>query len=168
MPVANPGPAIDCLDKYPDCIWSNNPESAKLVSSFDGVFTERSTVKLSEITDGLSNTMLIGEKHLSPSDYETGTDSGDDDSMYTGNDMDVTRWVGTDPDHLPMPPMWDDDLEVIRNQLCLLFGSAHSGALQVAFCDGRVVPISYSIDPKAFLAIGTRAGGEANSSAEPE
>ena len=37
---------------------------------------------VADVTDGLSNTYLLGEKYLDPDYYETGQDAGDDDTMY--------------------------------------------------------------------------------------
>ena len=40
------------------------------------------------------------------------------------------------------------------------FGSAHSGAFNMAMCDGSDRPISYSINSQTHLALGARASGE--------
>jgi type II secretory pathway pseudopilin PulG len=163
-PIANAGPSIDCLDTFPNCNFET--DDAQIASSFDGVFTERSTMELRQIIDGLSNTLLVAEKHLAPINYETGRDPGDDDSMYVGNDLDIVRWTGSDPERLPME---DKYLPTPSRpgRISLIFGSAHSGVFQAAFCDGRVQPLSYSIDPKTYLALGTRGGREVSSLPEP-
>ncbi|MDO4575705.1 MAG: DUF1559 domain-containing protein [Planctomycetia bacterium] len=47
----------------------------------------RSTVRVAEIRDGTSNTLLLGEKYTCPDVYET-TSSTDDNGIYAGMDYD--------------------------------------------------------------------------------
>ncbi len=77
-----------CLQNYPKCGWSNPDQSG-----FTGVSGERSEVKPAQIFDGLSNTLLAGEKYLTPDNYYSGTDPADDQSPFQGNDQDINRWV---------------------------------------------------------------------------
>ena len=46
----------------------------------NGVGAAMSMTKASEVTDGLSNTFLIGEKNLWPDGYDNGYDGGDDEN----------------------------------------------------------------------------------------
>jgi hypothetical protein len=59
------------------------------LKTFNGISFVRSQLKLAEITDGLSQTYLAGEKYISLSD-PTGF-GGDDQTMYVGDDADVRR-----------------------------------------------------------------------------
>ena len=73
-----------------------------------GISYLRSRVKISDITDGTSNTYLLGEKYLSPDYYLNGMDGADNESMYCGYDNDnhrTTYYDGTHPDHQPMQDM---------------------------------------------------------------
>ena len=46
-------------------------------SDHTGVIYCHSSILASQISDGLSNTYLAGEKYLTPDNYETGMDDGD-------------------------------------------------------------------------------------------
>ena len=48
-------------------------------------------IKAGDVTDGLSNTFLVGEKNLWPDNYETGEDGGDDEWALQGFDSDNYR-----------------------------------------------------------------------------
>src|SRR5262245_27911754 len=60
---------------------------ADTVISSDGttVVSWRSLTRFSSITDGLSNTLLIGEKHVMPSEW--GKNTAGDNSIYNGDDI---------------------------------------------------------------------------------
>ena len=64
-----------------------------------GIFYCGSAVKMADVSDGTSNTYLVGEKYLDPDYYETGPDRGDDRTFQGDND-DITRWTGL-PRHNP-------------------------------------------------------------------
>ena len=63
---------------------------------FNGITTQRSRVRMADITDDASNTYLAGEKFVDPDQYVTGTDWGDDQSAYSGDCDDLCRWTGQD------------------------------------------------------------------------
>ena len=62
-------------------------------------------MKIADITDGTSNTYMIGEKYLTPDNYYNGWDVADNESFYTGYDNDNCRTTYFDrstADHTPM------------------------------------------------------------------
>jgi prepilin-type N-terminal cleavage/methylation domain-containing protein/prepilin-type processing-associated H-X9-DG protein len=115
-----------------------------------GISFLRSQVGIQEITDGTSNTYMLGEKYLNSDCYYTGTDSSDNETMYNGfnNDYDCLTALGYDP--LQDQAGYDGNGR---------FGSAHANGLNMSFCDGSVQSISYSIDPETHRRLGNRQDG---------
>ncbi len=112
-----------------------------------GVSFLRSEIGMRHITDGSSNTYLIGEKYLNPDSYDKGIDGADNESMYTGHNNDNARFTT-----LLLPPLQDrPGLALSEN-----FGSVHSAAWNVAFCDGSVHSLSYTIEPETHRRLGSR------------
>ena len=64
-----------------------------------GVICRRSMIKMTDVSDGASNTYLAGEKYLDPDDYYDGIE--DDQGWTVGYDFDVNRWTNTDDSHRP-------------------------------------------------------------------
>jgi len=114
-------------------------------SAYTGVIFQRSTVKLVDIGNGTSNTFLFGEKYLNPSNYRSGNDPGDNESMYVGMDNDISRTTD-------YPPIQD----TVGLQNTFFFGSNHSAGLNMVKCDGSVVFTSYGVDPAVFKRAGNR------------
>ena len=110
-----------------------NGNNGVLVRRPGGGGNRTSLVKLASITDGTSNTLLVGEKRLRPE--MLGKLQAHDDQGYTsGWDRDEVCW-GT------IPPAQDKQGEDGYYQ----FGSAHTAGFQAVFCDGSVHFISYNI-----------------------
>jgi prepilin-type N-terminal cleavage/methylation domain-containing protein/prepilin-type processing-associated H-X9-DG protein len=112
------------------------------------------TVSFRQIGDGASNTMLIGEKRLVPSKYETG--SWHDDRGWTD---------GWDPDTMrsTMFPLKADSEEndtSPQNFLPYSFGSAHPGGMNCVYADGSVHLINYEVDRDVFIYLGNKDDGE--------
>ncbi len=130
-----------------------------------GVCFQRSEVTMAMISDGSSNTYLLGEKFINPDYYLTGQDWGDDWNMYVGQQDDIVRSVGYKTSDNPLtyvcfPPIQDQPGAagmVYRSS----FGSAHAGGLHMSFCDGSVQWINYTIDPEAHRRLGNRQDGQA-------
>jgi prepilin-type N-terminal cleavage/methylation domain-containing protein len=121
-----------------------------LQTRHNGVLGLMGEVTPGDISDGLSNTYLVGERYIMPDHYETGLESADDQGQYVGYDRDTIRFGTTT--HLPLQHR--QGVDQYRN-----FGSAHSGGWNVALCDGSVTSSSYSIDPELHRRLSNRKDG---------
>jgi prepilin-type processing-associated H-X9-DG protein len=117
------------------------PSTAEL----SGVIFQRSELALTDIPHGTSNTYLIGEKYLDPDHYSNAMDGADNETMYSGFDNDNSRCTF----HPPVR-----DLAGFYNTAA--FGSAHPAGLNMAYCDGSVHFIPYSIDLQVYQQAGSR------------
>jgi len=104
--------------------------------NFFGVIYQHSAIKIREITDGTSHTILVAEHGKNPDGYFTGVDWADDGSMFNGYDDDnhVQTWLGN---LRRDTPGYQDYYQPI--------GSAHAFGANFAFCDGSVHMVSYGI-----------------------
>jgi prepilin-type N-terminal cleavage/methylation domain-containing protein/prepilin-type processing-associated H-X9-DG protein len=126
-----------------------------------GVSCTHSEIKMSDITDGASNTYLIGEKYCNPDHYADGADGYDDQSWNVASDWDIVRWTGATADiddrvisDVTCVPMQDTPGD---SRFGWAFGSAHAGGFNMGFCDGSVRFVGYQIDLKAHWCLGNRA-----------
>ncbi len=119
-----------------------------------GVIYAGSMIKVADVTDGTSNTYLVGEKYAGPDWYTTGQNGGDNEGALVGDDWDISRWTGMTGISSPLPPMPDTPGVSGIN-----FGSAHANGFQMALCDGSVHVINYSIDPEVHRRLGNRKDG---------
>ena len=127
-----------------------------------GVIFDASAVTIGDITDGTTNTYLIGEKFVYSDQYEQ-AGPGDKASMYAGiadNDSNSNfRSAGlleTKEWFLPT----QDAAQTEANQGAWRgFGSAHAGSFGMAMCDGSVQRISYEIDGETSARLADRKDG---------
>jgi hypothetical protein len=117
-----------------------------------GIVYTGSLIKIADVTDGASNTYLLGEKALNPDTYATGTDPGDNESALIGDNPDITR--NTNPSYGLL--MADTPGYYGGN----IFGSAHVAGFQMAMCDGSVQMMRYSIDLETYRRLGNRKDGQ--------
>lgn len=137
--------------------WGSGPPSmaAALAGAFadksasNGLSHQRSEIKSSMVTDGLSKTYLVGEKYLDPNSHMTGTSWRDDQGMFHGDDQDVHGWTLVRP--LMDRRGFDGFIE---------FGSSHPLGLAMAFADGSVRIVNYEVDGTVHAFAGSRSDGQ--------
>jgi prepilin-type N-terminal cleavage/methylation domain-containing protein len=122
-----------------------------------GVSYQRSMVRNSDIADGSSNTIMLGEKNINPDDYRTGLSPNGNESLYTGYDNDNTRTVDITTAN---PPEYQVDTFYCRDKpgYCPwdAFGSSHMAFAQFVFCDGSVHSIDYTVAPQVLFYLAIR------------
>ena len=124
---------------------------------YTGIIFQRSEVAVQHVTDGTSKTYLLGERYLNPQNYNRELDSSDDNWGWAwgfDNDHERITASGGKPE-LPLA-----DYPGFRSNT--IFGSAHPGAWQAAFCDGHVEAVSYDIDALIHQRSGNRRDGDVN------
>ncbi|QDU56604.1 DUF1559 domain-containing protein [Aeoliella mucimassa] len=122
----------------------------------NGVVLGLSEVRMAQITDGSSQVLLIGEKHIPYGEYDTGTFPGNDQGWDLGFDTDVNRWT-------KFPPLSDSvdfPSNITGDNRVSIFGSAHPAGCQFVLCDGSVHTITYDVDPVTYARLGSIADGE--------
>jgi prepilin-type N-terminal cleavage/methylation domain-containing protein/prepilin-type processing-associated H-X9-DG protein len=130
----------------------------------------RRALKIADIADGTSNTLLFAEKYVNSDRYIL--NSWGDDASWAGSsswihnrftyrtfmqdapESNVTKGVN-DP-----PPGVNWNVSGGGAGYYDGFGAVHSGGVPAAFCDGSVKNVSFTISFAQRIAIGTRAGGE--------
>jgi prepilin-type N-terminal cleavage/methylation domain-containing protein/prepilin-type processing-associated H-X9-DG protein len=133
---------------------SNNPISA------DGVLYADSQVVLTDITDGSSNTILVGERPSStdlmwgwwPAAWGTG--AGDGDCVLGARDVALAAHFGAPPTNVGLRPGNPNNQGDAAH-----WWSFHIGGANFLYCDGSVHYLTYSAD-SILPQLSTRAGGE--------
>jgi prepilin-type N-terminal cleavage/methylation domain-containing protein len=126
--------------------WGNGNEGGFMARRLHSAKATTAT-----ILDGLSNTLMIGEKSVNDVVYHS-LSCADNEGWTAGWDWDTIRWGNVPPIHDPnatdcMP--W--------------FGSVHQGGCLFAFGDGSVHTITYSIDQTLFESLSHREDGSPTS-----
>jgi hypothetical protein len=143
----NVGPVVSSYAQAD--VWTGwTPEDDRpAYAGHSGVIYQRSTLKEKEIVDGLSRTIIFGEKYLNPDNYYTGTDMADSGPIFQGYDWDIIRLGNS-----YFPPARDRrGLGGYWN-----FGSAHANVFQVVLCDGSTHALSYDIDITTYARLTCR------------
>jgi prepilin-type N-terminal cleavage/methylation domain-containing protein/prepilin-type processing-associated H-X9-DG protein len=115
-------------------------------------------ISVGQVSDGLSNTIVIAEKRLKTGRYEVG-DWHDDRGWSDGWDPDTVRVTTFPirPDAESDPTLPSDKEDRLYG---FFFGSAHSGGINALFADGSVHTVNYDIEQVLFNRLGHREDGE--------
>jgi prepilin-type N-terminal cleavage/methylation domain-containing protein len=120
----------------------------------NGISYQRSMVRIRDITDGTSNTAMVGEKFRNPDTYFTGEDHADNQCIYSGHDSDTNGYTGSFNEGKTFfyLPLQDRPIEKRHHH----FGSAHLEGLHMANCDGSVHYIDFEVDRWVWYRYGGR------------
>jgi hypothetical protein len=114
---------------------------------------------LANITDGTSNTILFGEKHIRPNSLRG---KNEDRSIFGGQNNSNRRVAGIQQNntanHRPLRPAREQDERPFGNQS---FGGPHSGICVFVMGDGSVRKINLNIDITTLTWLAMRQDGAA-------
>jgi prepilin-type processing-associated H-X9-DG protein len=134
----------------------------------NGIMGPNTVTRMQDITDGLSNTLLVGESRFGfwgdgasccsriRNDLQSSPVYGPQQPLDFDCVWPVTGHDGGSPTGNPFDPVNSGD-----GYRYFGFGSLHDGVCNFALADGSVRPISKSIDHALLRLLATRAGGEA-------
>jgi prepilin-type N-terminal cleavage/methylation domain-containing protein len=112
----------------------------------DGILLYGASVSLSDITDGASHTIIMGERGIPNDLYYGWPYCGYGDSTGNGDNL-CSTYLGLAPGR----PDGSHDFH---------FWSYHPQMAVFLWADGSVRPLSYNLDNTTFQALATRAGNE--------
>lgn len=167
-------PVYSCPSRRPPTVFGNEAKGDYAGNSGNGTGTNNVSgviqrlglerVDFAAITDGLSNTALVGEKRMKLDRYNLTVD--DNESYYSpGWDVEVVRGAVADLDtgtnwgpnrdirRTTDPPFPDPDTGLHQ------FGSSHPSGASIAACDGSVRHIRFAPDRTSFRRFCTKADG---------
>jgi prepilin-type N-terminal cleavage/methylation domain-containing protein/prepilin-type processing-associated H-X9-DG protein len=128
----------------------NGPDA--LTHSINGMFFGQSKVRITEVGDGTSNTLLFGERfHKDRGGYAIEQWGR---WIYSSDRRDVLMTTGAPMNYDTKDPPGSTAQRVAA------FGSGHSGGANFAFVDGSVHFLSSAIDLTTYQSLSTRNGGE--------
>ena len=111
-------------------------------------------IGFNQITDGSSNTIVLGEKRLRLSQYDTGNFEDDDFGWADGWDWDTIRYS------LCSPGQDDENDPALDRVRAGSFGGSHSGIFNAAAADGSVRSLNFEVDLELFNNMCHRSDGQ--------
>jgi prepilin-type N-terminal cleavage/methylation domain-containing protein len=109
-----------------------------------------SNTSFAKITDGLSNTLFIGEKHV-PLNAFGERDAGGDSSIYNDDHPGVNQRIAGPNNLLARSPTEPYNIQ---------FGSYHPGICQFLLGDGGVRPVTVSVSGTTLSRLSVRNDGQ--------
>jgi prepilin-type N-terminal cleavage/methylation domain-containing protein/prepilin-type processing-associated H-X9-DG protein len=125
---------------------TGHDEPAELCPNMTGAFEAVRGLRLQDFTDGMSNSLLAGDKHVPIDKHGVGWY---DCSTYDGAYAHCSTRAASRNHPLttnPRDTRW-------------VFGSRHTGVVMFCFVDGRVRSLSETIDPYTLELLGMRSDG---------
>lgn len=151
--------------------------SGQNLRSWDGILYWNSKVRMNDITDGTSNTHLVGERPPSwdlvfgwwycgagqwDFSYPDGVhNSGSCDVVLGGAEINIRTSGIPQIDGCPTGPYTFKEGTILEPCDQFHFWSLHSGGANFLYADGSCHFVNYSTGPTIMTAMSTRAGGEA-------
>ncbi len=137
----------------------------------DGVFFRNSWTNLASITDGISQTLFIGERSRIVADATWAgvptasmpfctKDTWNMQTCESAIFMVLGRTANIPPDLAHSGDYTDSYTPNSASEGPDAFGSQHPGVCGFLFGDGSVHPIRQTIDPSVFRALGSRSNGD--------
>src|SRR5262249_20710732 len=114
-------------------------------------------VRILEITDGTSTTLLVGEKRMNRANL--GGQQEDDFIGYTSGFDDQGVRTTKIPPPADYSGLSTDPLDAGIDDGGKRFGSSHPGRFNAVFADGSVHSIPYSINARTFSFLGNKSDG---------
>ncbi|MBA2114120.1 DUF1559 family PulG-like putative transporter [Bremerella alba] len=156
-----------CMGSTGTMIGSDNSGS-----QLNGMFYSASKTRMRDLTDGTSNTAMVGEIRLAEADGSQSGDSGDDWRGYTFNMAAPNNWFSTrnppntaTADQLGRCRQDFDDMPCVKvsvsnDNMYLHARSMHPGGALTCLADGSVRFIPETIHTETFQFLGSRNDGQ--------
>jgi prepilin-type N-terminal cleavage/methylation domain-containing protein/prepilin-type processing-associated H-X9-DG protein len=148
----------------PPNIWANgeNPRDPGFILNghtfSTGIMLSHYTYRQKQITDGTSYVYLVGEKSIDPkgyfNPYEGVGGLGDDQGACVSDERDVVRY--SNQTYFPGRDMANENDDIISWR----FGGPHAGGFNMAFCDGSVHTLPFTIDKTVSMNLANRRDGK--------
>ncbi|MBA4188566.1 MAG: prepilin-type cleavage/methylation domain-containing protein [Planctomycetaceae bacterium] len=140
-----------------------NPAGDSTGTKRDGIMYAQSKTRFADVTDGLSNTLLLSELNV-VADTTSHDIRGRYFNSYDGNCLFSTL----NPPNTNVADVDVNCINVPGRAPCTVSGSnsvqharsSHTGGVNATLGDGSVRFIPNGVDPTVYLGLGSRAGGE--------
>jgi prepilin-type N-terminal cleavage/methylation domain-containing protein len=143
--------------------YGNDDPDGDVIDTYR-IVSVRSRTTFGSISDGLSNTLLIGEKHVRPTRLGF---ANEDRAYYSGQSYVTAQRSAGCTSVNSRTGLCSGGIRVLApfptfsgSNWSSIFGSWHTGVCQFVLCDGSVRAISVNIDPTNLRRLANRADGE--------